>query len=77
MPKQPIIHLPHLPQENSASCVPACVVMALSRWGSNLAESDLRRILRTNSYTGTHAINLLRLTEHGFDIWPRKAASPS
>jgi len=74
MPKQPIIHLPHHQQELSASCLPACVVMALSRWGSNLAEADLRRVLGTKPYSGTHAIGLLQLNELGFDAWPQEGS---
>ncbi|PIU91614.1 MAG: hypothetical protein COW33_05925 [Anaerolineae bacterium CG17_big_fil_post_rev_8_21_14_2_50_57_27] len=70
MPKQPIIHLPHHQQEHSASCLPACLVMVLSHWGSNLAEADVRRVLGTKPYSGTHAISLLRLSELGFEAWP-------
>lgn len=74
MPKQPIIHLPHHQQEHSASCLAACVVMVLAHWGVNVTEADVRRILKTKPYSGTQAINLLRLSELGFDAWPQEGS---
>ena len=70
MPKPSIIRLPHHQQEHSASCVAACVVMILSRWQVRVAEAEVRRIIKTKSYSGTHPVNLLRLSELGFHAWP-------
>ena len=70
MPKTPIISLPHYHQKRSASCLPACVVMALAHWQVTVDEADIRRILKTKPFSGTHAINLVRLSELGFSAWP-------
>ena len=61
MPKPSIIRLLHYQQEHSASCLAACVVMGLSRWQVEVAEAEVRRIIKTKPYSGTHPVNLLRL----------------
>lgn len=78
MPKSSIVRLPHHQQEHSASCLPAlskaegtaCVVMVLSRWQVEVAETEVRRIIKTKPYSGTHPVNLLRLGELGLHAWP-------
>lgn len=65
-----MISLRHHRQENSASCLAACVVMILGFHHVEMAESDARRLLRTKPYSGAHPINLLQLSEFGFDAWP-------
>ena len=70
MPKWSIIRLPHHRQEHSASCLAACVVMVLSRWQVEVAEAEVRRIIKTKPYSGTHPVNLLHLSELGFLAWP-------
>lgn len=74
MPNPPIIHLQHRQQEHSASCLAACVVMVLSQWNFTVTEAEVRRVLRTKPYSGTQAINLLRLSEFGFDAWPQEGS---
>jgi len=64
--------LRHHQQENSASCLAACVVMAFSRWGKEISEAEVRRVLKTKPYSGTHAVNLLRLAELGMEAWPQE-----
>lgn len=66
----PMISLRHHRQENSASCLAACVVMILGHHHVEMAESDARRLLKTKPYSGAHPINLLQLSEFGFDAWP-------
>ncbi len=70
MQKLPIIRLLHHQQEHSASCLAACVVMVLSHWQIEVGEAEVRRIVKTKSYSGTHPANLLRLSELGFLAWP-------
>jgi len=78
MLKSSIIHLPHHKQEYGASCLPvlseaegaACVVMVLSHWQVEVAEAEVRRIIRTKPYSGTHPVNLIHLSELGFVAWP-------
>lgn len=70
MPKPSIIRLPHHQQEHNTSCLAACVVMVLSRWQVEVAETKVRRIIKTKPYSGTHPVNLLRLSELGFLAWP-------
>lgn len=70
MPRWPMIRLQHHRQEHSASCLAACVVMALAYHRVELSEADVRRILKTKPYSGAHPINLLQLGELGFDAWP-------
>ncbi len=70
MPKPSIIPLKHHQQEHSASCLAACVVMALSHVGVSVPEAEVRRILKTRPYAGAHPINLLRLSELGYVGWP-------
>lgn len=70
MPKQSIMHLSHQQQEHSASCLAACVVMVLARWQVEVAEAEVRRVIKTKLYSGPHPVNLLRLSELGFRAWP-------
>ncbi|MBC8509749.1 MAG: C39 family peptidase [Chloroflexi bacterium] len=70
MPKTPIISLSHHHQKRSTSCLPACVVMVLAHWQVRVDEADVRRVLKTRPFSGTHAINLVRLSELGFNAWP-------
>jgi len=70
MPKSPMIRLQHHQQAHSASCLAACVVMALAYWRLELSEVEVRRIIRTKPYAGTHPVNLINLGELGFDAWP-------
>jgi len=58
----------------NASCLAACVVMVLSKWGVAVAEAEARRVLKTKPYSGTQAVNLLRLGELGFDAWPQEGS---
>jgi len=44
--------------------------MVLAHWQVAIDEADVRRILKTRPFTGTHAINLMRLSELGFNAWP-------
>ncbi len=66
MPKPPMIRLQHHQQEHSASCLAACVVMALAYWQVELSEAEVRRIIRTKPYSGTHPVNLIHLSRSGF-----------
>ncbi len=70
MPKSPMIRLQHHQQEHSASCLAACVVMALAYWQIEMSETEVRRIIRTKPYSGTHPVNLINLGDLGFDAWP-------
>ncbi|MBN1877734.1 MAG: C39 family peptidase [Anaerolineae bacterium] len=70
MPKSPIIRLTHHPQEHSASCLAACVVMILSSWQVKVTEAEVRRIIKTKPYSGAHPVNLLRLSAIDFLGWP-------
>lgn len=70
MPNWPMIRLQHHRQQHSASCLAACVVMALAHHHVELPEADVRQILKTKPYSGAHPINLLQLGELGFDAWP-------
>ena len=70
MPKSPMLRLQHQQQGHSASCLAACVVMALAYWQLEISEADVRRILRTRPYSGTHPVNLIHLGDLGFDAWP-------
>ena len=70
MPKPPIIRLPHHKQEHGASCLAACVVMVLAHWQVEVSEAEVRRILKTKPYSGAHPVNLLHLSELGFEAWP-------
>lgn len=65
-----MIHLRHHQQEHSASCLAACAVMALAHWQVELIETEVRRIIRTKPYSGTHPMNLINLGDLGFDAWP-------
>jgi len=65
-----MIRLQHQQQEHSAGCLAACVVMVLSHWQVELSEAEVRRIIRTKPYSGTHPVNLINLGELGFDGWP-------
>lgn len=70
MPKAPFISLTHHEQERSTSCLPACVLTVLSHWKVVCTEPDLRRLLKSRPHSGTHAINLIHLSELGFTAWP-------
>lgn len=70
MPKSSMIHLLHHPQEHSASCLAACVVMILASWQVEVTGAEVRRIIKTKPYAGAHPMNLLRLSELGFLAWP-------
>ena len=70
MPGSPMIPLQHRRQDHSASCLAACVVMVLSHHRVEISEVEARRILKTKPYSGTHPVNLLRLSDLGFDAWP-------
>ncbi len=70
MPKSPILRLRHHQQEHSASCLAACVVMALAYWQLEVSEAQVRRIIRTKPYSGMHPVNLINLSALGFDAWP-------
>ena len=35
-----------------------------------MSQLEARRILKTKPYSGTHPVNLLRLSDLGFDAWP-------
>ena len=74
MPSASIIHLLHHQQEHSASCLAACVVMVLSHWKVDVAEAEVRRIIKTKPFSGTHPINLFHLGELGFLAWPIEGA---
>ena len=75
MPKLPMIRLRHHQQEHSASCLAACVVMVLSRWQVEIAEMEVRRIIKTKPYSGTHPVNLLHLSELDFFAWPSEGTT--
>ena len=70
MPKPSIIHLRHHRQEQGTSCLAACVVMVLAHWQVAVSEGEIRRLLKTKPYAGTHPVSLLRLRELGFEAWP-------
>lgn len=44
--------------------------MVLSHHRVEISEVEARRILKTKPYSGTHPVNLLRLSDLGFDGWP-------
>ena len=60
-----MIRLRHHRQDFAASCLAACVRMALTRWGISKSEAELRRLLKINSHVGGHPISLLDLRSLG------------
>jgi ABC-type bacteriocin/lantibiotic exporter with double-glycine peptidase domain len=72
MPKSLMIRLQHHQQAHSASCLAACVVMVLAHWQVHVSEIEVRRIIRTKPFSGTHPVNLLNLGDLGFDAWPHE-----
>jgi ABC-type bacteriocin/lantibiotic exporter with double-glycine peptidase domain len=56
------IKKPHYKQEKDFSCIPACLKMILEFFNKPVAESDLRKQLKTKPF-GTHIINVVSLKE--------------
>lgn len=66
-----IIRLRHHRQEFDYSCVAASAKMILAALGHDLAEADIRRILKTRAWSGTHPINFRNLETLGVEaVWP-------
>ncbi|HRI56686.1 MAG TPA: cysteine peptidase family C39 domain-containing protein [Anaerolineae bacterium] len=49
--------------------------MVLAYHGAAMPEADVRRILKTKPHSGAHPINLLKLSDYGFDAWPFEGTS--
>ncbi len=58
--------VPHFEQELGNSCLPACVRMVLSFWGTEVTEPALCKVLKTKP-AGTNPFNITHLKELGFE----------
>ena len=58
--------VPHFEQEHGNSCLPACVRMVLSFWGTESTELALRKVLKTKP-AGTNPFNVTHLKELEFE----------
>src|SRR5262245_39590332 len=65
----PVVSLtvPHFKQEQSFSCLAACVRRVLTHHGRTCSEDELRQLLGTASH-GTKARDVLRVVGLGFDV---------
>lgn len=61
------LSVPHHKQEQSWSCLAACVRMLLAYHGHSCSEDDLRQLLDTGP-EGTLARGVLRVSALGFDV---------
>jgi len=62
------IKKPHHKQEQTSSCIPACVKIMLEFFGIKLSESELRLKLKTKP-SGTHIINIFTLNDEPYGIY--------
>ena len=61
------LSVPHYKQEQSNSCLPACVRMVLAHYGRTHSEDELRQLLGTGP-GGTPAGRVSQVASLGFDV---------
>jgi ABC-type bacteriocin/lantibiotic exporter with double-glycine peptidase domain len=65
--RKSFLELPHIRQEDTATCTAACVRMVLAFFGREVAESEIGLLLGTTPQ-GTSFASLIRVEQLGFQV---------